>query len=185
AGNNGAVYRTTDVDIEATADAGGGYNVGWMTASEWLNYTVSVAQNGSYLLTARVAASGAGGTFHVEVGGVDKTGPLTIPNTGGWQAWTDISVTVSLTAGTQTMRFVADTNRTVFGNLNYIAFTAVGGAPTPFGGTPWPIPGTVQAENFDNGGEGTAYHDNDSVNNGGAYRPTGVDIEATTDGGGG
>ncbi len=34
-----------------------------------------------------------------------------------------------------------------------------GGGSTPFSGTPSAIPGTIQAENFDNGGEGVAYHD--------------------------
>src|ERR1043166_9586449 len=63
AGNSGGAYRSTDVDIETTGDIGGGYNVGWMTAGEWMNYAVNVAQTGTYLLTARVAANGAGGTF--------------------------------------------------------------------------------------------------------------------------
>jgi probable HAF family extracellular repeat protein len=188
-GNNGGAYRATDVDIEATTDTGGGYDVGWMTGGEWLNYTATIAQSGSYMLTARVAANGAGGTFHVEVAGVDKTGPLTIPNTGGWQAWTDISTLVSLTGGTQPVRIVADANGPsgVFGNINYVRLTsqAGGGGSTPFSGTPSPIPGTIQAENFDNGGEGVAYHDSDHGNNGGAYRATDVDIEATTDAGGG
>ena len=35
AGNAGGAYRTKHVDIEVTADAGGGYNVGWMAAGEW------------------------------------------------------------------------------------------------------------------------------------------------------
>jgi hypothetical protein len=39
---------------------------------------------------------------------------------------------------------------------------------TPFGGQPWPVPGTIQAEDFDNGGEGVAYHDADPANHGGA-----------------
>ena len=29
----------------------------------------------------------------------------------------------------------------------------------PFTGSPITIPGTIQAENYDNGGEGVAYHD--------------------------
>jgi uncharacterized protein (TIGR03790 family) len=33
------------------------------------------------------------------------------------------------------------------------------GAQTPYGGTAWPIAGTIQFENFDVGGEGIAYHD--------------------------
>jgi uncharacterized delta-60 repeat protein len=56
----------------------------------------------------------------------------------------------------------------------------------PFGGTPIQLPGLIEAENFDNGGEGIAYHDTDSANLGGVYRPgEGVDIQPTTDAGGG
>lgn len=43
---------------------------------------------------------------------------------------------------------------------------------------------TLQAEDFDNGGEGVAYHDNDASNNGGAYR-TGVGVDIETCGAGG
>ena len=39
-----------------------------------------------------------------------------------------------------------------------------------------PVPGIIQAENYDIGGEGVAYHDNDAANNGGLYRNDGVDI---------
>ena len=47
----------------------------------------------------------------------------------------------------------------------------------PFLGAPANIPGTIEAENFDYGGEGLAYHDSDPANLGGAYRPAeGVDI---------
>ena len=45
------------------------------------------------------------------------------------------------------------------------------------------LPGTIQAENFDNGGEGVAYHDTTSGNAGGAFRSTDVDIEAASGGG--
>src|SRR3954453_1260793 len=48
---------------------------------------------------------------------------------------------------------------------------------TPYLGTAAAVPGTVQAENYDSGGEGVAYHDTTSGNTGGAYRSgTGVDI---------
>ena len=52
-------------------------------------------------------------------------------------------------------------------------------AETPFSGSPIPIPGTVEAENFNKGGEGIAYHDTTKLNQGGAYRLSeGVDIQA-------
>jgi beta-glucanase (GH16 family) len=54
----------------------------------------------------------------------------------------------------------------------------------PFSGIPATIPGLIEVEDFDLGGEGVAYHDCDSSNNGGAYRTReGVDIEAATEGG--
>src|SRR5262245_27650342 len=53
---------------------------------------------------------------------------------------------------------------------------------TPYSGTAAPIPGTIQAENFDNGAEGTAYHDTAAGNSGGAYRQTRVDIEPASEG---
>ncbi len=60
------------------------------------------------------------------------------------------------------------------------------GNGNPYSGTPAPIPGTIQAENFNTGGEGVAYHDSDTTNSGGQYRTSeGVDIEATTDTGAG
>jgi hypothetical protein len=56
---------------------------------------------------------------------------------------------------------------------------------TPYGGKPWPIPGIIEAEDFDLGGEGVAYHDTDSVNEGGQYRlDEGVDIGISEDGAG-
>ncbi len=43
---------------------------------------------------------------------------------------------------------------------------------------------TIQAEDFDRGGEGVAYHDLDAANSGGAYRPNeGVDLKSDGSGG--
>lgn len=178
-GNNGGQYRSDSVDIEAAADAGGGFNIGWITPGEWLKYTVSIASAGTYTLTARVAASGAGGTFHVEFGGNDVTGPVTIPDTGGWQSWTNITATVTLPAGVQSMRFVVDSAGPtgIVGNLNYFKLASAPPAAA--------IPGTIQAEDYDTSGEGLAYHDTTPGNTGAQYRAEGVDIEATTDIGGG
>jgi phosphatidylserine/phosphatidylglycerophosphate/cardiolipin synthase-like enzyme len=189
--NAGGQYRNTDVDIEATSDTGGGYDIGWTAPGEWLNYTVNVATAGTYTIEARVAASGAGGTFHIEANGVDKTGPMTIPNTGGWQTWTTITKSnVSLSAGAQIWRLVIDSAGSVVGNINYIRISTGGGGgpvtPTPYGGTPAPVPGIIQAENFDEGGSGVAYVDSSPTNQGGKYRTNdAVDIESTTDVGGG
>jgi endonuclease/exonuclease/phosphatase family metal-dependent hydrolase len=191
-GNLGGVFRPSEaVDIEATTDTGGGYNVGWLRVGEWLTYTIDVGTAGSYDLMFRVASNGVGGTFHVEVDGANVTGPLQVPNTGGWQTWTWVPRNnVSLTAGIHVLKFVVDTvgPTATVGNLNSIDVrsTSAGGGGTPYTGAPFAIPAVIQAEQFDLGGEGVAYHDDTPGNLGGAFRTSeAVDIEATTDTGGG
>jgi glucosylceramidase len=179
AGNSGGTYRATDVDIQTSTE---GRNVGWWRAGEWLAYSVNVTAGGDYILDVRVASSGAGGTFHVEFGGSDATGLISIPNTGNWQVWTTVSRTVRLSAGLQVMRVIADSSGPggATGNLNYVRLR---GAPAnvgvPFGGTPWAVPGVIQAEAFDEGGQGIGYRDLTAGNSGGAYRPTDVDLQAS------
>lgn len=128
-GNNGGQYRPAeDVDIEACADVGGGYNTGWTDAGEWLEYTIDVPVTGQYVIDTRVSSLMGGGVFHLEFGGLDKTGDVFVPSTTGWQTWTTVTDTVSLSAGIQVMRLVA----TFSGfNVNYIDLQggAVAGLP--------------------------------------------------------
>jgi hypothetical protein len=183
-----AGYRSgTDVDIESSSDSGGGFDIGKTRAGEWLNYTVNVVSAGTYNLNVRIANIGTGGVFRVEVDGVDKTGAMSVPNTGGWQTWQTVTKSgISLTAGTHVVRLrmvTAGTSGGV-GNYNWLSFTTASGT-SAFNGTPASIPGVVQVENFDNGGQNVAYFDTTSGNAKGAYRSTDVDIEPTTDTGGG
>lgn len=46
----------------------------------------------------------------------------------------------------------------------------------PYNGEPVSVPGKIEAEEFDFGGEGVSYHDKDSENEGGAFRECGIDI---------
>ncbi|HYM25112.1 MAG TPA: carbohydrate-binding protein, partial [Vicinamibacterales bacterium] len=123
AGNSGGAYRSDNVDIATTTDTGGGYVVGWVQATEWLRYTVSIAASGTYAFSVRVACNGGGGTFHIEVDGVNETGTMTVPNTGGWRTWTTITSKsgISLAAGTHVIKVVMDTNGTSgsVGNFNW------------------------------------------------------------------
>ncbi|HMF93287.1 MAG TPA: carbohydrate-binding protein [Vicinamibacterales bacterium] len=183
-GNTGGVYRQTDVDLEASTE--GGYDLMKVRAGEWLNYTVNIASAGSYTATFRVASRGQGGTFHVEFDGTNVTGAITVPNTGGWQTWQSVSTTVTLSAGTQIAHLVMDSNGASGGIGNLASMTFMQATPTgstPFTGTAVSLPGVVQAEDFDDGGEGIAYHDATSGNSTGAYRSTDVDIEPAASGG--
>ncbi len=46
----------------------------------------------------------------------------------------------------------------------------------PWKGTPAQIPGTIEAEEYDKGGQGVAYNDKDTENRGEAFRNDGVDV---------
>jgi hypothetical protein len=185
-GNHSGAYRQTDVDLEATTDGGGGYNVARTRVGEWLQYTVDVATTGTYTLETRVAVAGPGVRFHLEVDGIDRTGSIAVPDTGGWQAWrTIVTSGLSLTAGRRQIRVVFDTAIASggVGNYNWFRFAAIPASPatTPFGGVAVPLPGRLQVENFDVGGQGLAYNDTNAGNSGNAYRTTDVDIGPTTD----
>ncbi len=127
AGNSGNSFRTDDVDVEASTDVGNGYNVGYVAAGEWLEYTVNVAA-GTYKLDTRLAATAAGKSFHIEMDGVNISGAISVPNTGGWQTWQTVTVNnIALTAGQKVMRIYFDTDGM---NLNYVNFST-GTTPPP------------------------------------------------------
>jgi endonuclease/exonuclease/phosphatase family metal-dependent hydrolase len=123
--NQGGAYRSTAVDLEAAA--GGGYNVGWTTAGEWLKYGVNVTSAGTYTISFKVASAAGGGSFHLEMNGTNVTGTVPVPSTGGWQSWTNVSRTVLLNQGVQTARLIIDS---AGANYNSITFTG-GSAPEP------------------------------------------------------
>ena len=132
--NNGGQYRTTDgVDIEATTDTGGGFNVGWTAAGEYLKYTVNVATAGQYTLTFRTASLSGGGSVHIaNQTGANLTGAVAIPSTGAWQTWVNVNATVTLPAGQQILTLVEDA-----GGFNINSMTFAGSTittpPTPTG----------------------------------------------------
>ncbi len=190
-GNSGGVYRADGVDIRKTTDSSGSYNIKSVRAGEWLAYSVNVASAGSYTVNFRVASQGTGGTVHLTLDGANVTGAVALPNTGGWDTWTTVSKTgVTLSAGAHILKLVVDANGSggTVADINWISVSSSpssangsGSASTPFTGTPIALPGTIQAENYDLGGEGIAYHDTTAGNSGGVYRSNDVDIRKTSD----
>ena len=186
-------YRSDGVDLEATTDTGGPANdLGWTAAGQWFKYTVNVATAGTYTIGVRLASpSGATDALHIDnSAGTNLSGNVAAPATGGWQTWVTAIATVTLPAGTQTLTVDQDSGGW---NINFLAFglnSSGGGTPppsgeAPYGGTAAAVPGTVQAENYDTGGQGVAYNVTSVNGSANSYRSDGVDLEATTDTGGG
>ena len=130
--NNGGQYRPLDgVDTEDTYDTGGGYDVGWTGAGEWLKYTVKAATAGVYAVSFRVASPG-GGSFHLQnTAGAKLTGLISVPSTGGYQTWaTTKPVNLTLKAGVQTLELYEDTGGY---NFNFTTFTRIAPPAAPMG----------------------------------------------------
>jgi hypothetical protein len=119
-------YRAEGVDIENCNE--GGYGLGYIRVGEWLEYTVSVPFTDYYEINIRVASNTTTGKFHLEFDGVDKTGIISVPLTGGWQSWTTIKTTAYLMQGVQVMRLYADgydfnINNFTFNNKPVVSLT--------------------------------------------------------------
>ena len=111
----------SDIGTENTTDSGGGQNVGWIDANDYMEYTLSVVTSGNYLAEYRIASQGGsepGLDLKLDGTWVDSS---VIPNTGGWQNWQTVTGRViSLTAGDYQMR--VETSSGGF-NLNWLSFT--------------------------------------------------------------
>ncbi|NBD24810.1 carbohydrate-binding protein [Paenibacillus glycinis] len=106
------------VQLETTTDAGGGQNVGWIDAGDWMEYKVNVPAAGVYTVQYRVASQGTTGQIQLKSGSA-VLATTSVPNTGGWQNWQTISATASLSAGQSTLRVHA--SGAGF-NLNWLSF---------------------------------------------------------------
>ncbi len=161
--DTGSDYRTTAVDLY-------GDSVVRLEAGDWMEYTIDVKTAGTYALVAQVGAEEPGGSFHVELDGVDVTGPLDVPDTVYWGLWgSAVKSGVKFPAGRHVLRVVVDAGFGGFQSLRIVV------AQVPFGGTARTLPGTLRAVDFDEGGEQISYHDNSAGCYGSCDRGTDVD----------
>ena len=65
--------------------------------------------------------------------------------------------------------------------VNGAQHAAYGATEGPYGGTAAAVPGTVQAANYDTGGQGVAYNVTSANGTANSYRSDGVDLETTAD----
>jgi endonuclease/exonuclease/phosphatase family metal-dependent hydrolase len=181
-GNSGAAYRSGDVDLQASSE--GGHNVGWTAAGEWLKYTVNVGVSGTYAIKLRVASANNGASVGVAF---DKSGmsqSVSVPNSGGWQVWRTVEFQGNLAAGQQTLTLSFPAGGVNISRVEVAAKTSTSPTSlTPYTGTPVNLPGTVEAANFDNGGQNVAYYDSSAGNSGSSYRNTDVDLQSASVGG--
>lgn len=181
-GNSGLQYRSDDVDIQSASDIDGGYAV-WTGSPEWLEYTVTIPNTGFYAVDIRVASMSSGKTLSLLMDG-QLVDTVSIPATGGSFDWQTISVKGYYLASSSQSIFRIELPDGRY-NINWVEFRYLGDQ-WPYSGSPASVPSRIEAENFDLGGEGAAYHDTSTGNSGLQYRlQEDVDIATCNDVGGG
>lgn len=104
-------------------------------------------------------------------------GTLKVENTNG--AWKELECEVANTIGKHDLFLVfKGANNTELFDFDYWCFTsnATIVPQTPYKGEAHQIPGKIEFEDYDEGGQNRAYYDNDIENQGGEYRNDRVDI---------
>ena len=180
--NTGSWSNWQTVSATATLTAGrhvlrmtfvaGGLNVGW----------VDIAASGATPTVAAPTITPAGGMFSnsVTVSLQTLTPGATIyyttdgatPSTSS----TPYSSPFTLSASVTVKAYAAASGYTGSAITAAVFTVTAGGGQQPYGGTAWALPGIIEAENYDLGGEGVAYHDRTKGNAGSQYRTDDVDI---------
>ncbi len=90
--------------VEETLDEGGGQNIAFIGAGDYLDYSINAPGIGPYSIDFRVASSGGSAGFEISIDGV-VVDQQEVPDTGDWQNWTTItSAQFDLVVGLYTLR---------------------------------------------------------------------------------
>lgn len=108
---------------EATSDADGGENIGYIQSGDSSDYVLDLASSGAHTLAFRVASLRNGGMITVTQGG-DVVASVAVPTTGGWQNWVTVATTAVMSAGTYRLEYSGG-NGYLF-NVNWFEVKGVG-----------------------------------------------------------
>lgn len=128
---NSEYRKDTGVDLY---DKASGTVVGYIEKNEWLEYTITVKETGTYTMFAAVA-SDAGGAFKLSIDGKDITDSVLVPKANkvegdtvqNFDDYYKAETEVNLTQGKHILRFTALTS---WFDIDYMTFV-VKGEPDP------------------------------------------------------
>jgi hypothetical protein len=142
-----AFCTQSGTQLETTSDTGGGQNVGYIDANDWLAYRVNIPTAGTYTIQYRVASQTGGGSIRFErSGGGTVFGTISVGSTTGWQTWTTIQHNVTLPAGQQEVAIVA-----LAGGFNLNWFRINSTSSVPIGQVIWLRGSNAQYVSSENG----------------------------------
>ena len=113
------------IQTETCTDTGGGLDVGYTNAGDYLKYNIFVQTAGNYYLTMRIAGYGGKiSLYYADATNTALIGSVTFTSTGGWQNWQDFNLSVPLTAGSHTLKVYVDVEGFNFNYMNFALNTS-------------------------------------------------------------
>jgi len=84
-----------------------------------INWKINIASAGDYSFTWRFANGSTDRSARLLINGTESISSINFPATGAWNAWSEVSVAVPMTAGLKTIRLEA-TNNDGCANIDYL-----------------------------------------------------------------
>lgn len=118
--------------VDASLDATEGATVGWISAGEWMEYSVDVKTAGKYTLTLRYASGNAsgGGPFHLELDGKRVTADVLPGPTGQWTTWSNKTVSnIEMPLGKHILKVAFGSGEFNMGRMSFVYAAPLGYNP--------------------------------------------------------
>ena len=119
--NNQGDYRMEQY-VDALNDTNEGKTLGWLSAGEWLEYSIDVQTSGKYDVDARYSSgnSNGGGPFYFEIDGVKISPDINLSFSNGWENWTtNTTSNIELTKGKHILKLVITSGEFNLGKLKF------------------------------------------------------------------
>ena len=132
-GGEGYAYYDTDSQNRNGGDRDEGVDmsntaIGYTQKGEWLEYTIDVAQDGEYAVSASVASGADGASFKLYIDNKAVTDIIDVPNTGDWETFVSVESEIGvLTAGKHILKLEITGD---WLDMDYMMFTKEGGVST-------------------------------------------------------
>jgi hypothetical protein len=98
------------IQTENTGDTGGGLNIGWIDANDWMEYAIDVESESVYNATFRCASPNSpAGAISVLLDGA-QVGSISFTSTGAWQTYKSFSKDIPLKAGKHILKLLVTTS---------------------------------------------------------------------------
>jgi glucuronoarabinoxylan endo-1,4-beta-xylanase len=107
--NIGNVYRPNEaVDVKLIANTASQYRLSDAAVGEWVEYSIQANNTATYELELRLSNADPNGRIHVEIDGVDVTGPITVPDTNNFSVFQSVKKQLNIAQGAHVLRVAFD-----------------------------------------------------------------------------